>query len=291
MNKSFFKRPFYNIAGKISKVMRDFQKSEDEKLIKIRNESWNQLFNGKESFTFSLNKDIKINLYKDSVLSKLIFDGFETAETEFICSVLQEGDIFVDVGANIGLFSLIASKFVGPEGLVICFEPSPTTFDRLVENVNQNCLENIDLRNIGLSNSSGELTFYISENGYDAWNSFAPGQDNKLQRSIQVPVSTLDKELSGIDKSRVKVIKIDVEGWEKFVLYGGQAFLKEYSPIVIVEFTEENTFNAGYPVYDLYDIMENYGYSWHIIKNGRLIKEKKKLHYPYINLVAIKTKN
>jgi hypothetical protein len=77
MNRNFFKRPFYNIAGKISKIMRDFQKYEDDKLIRDRNESWNQLFIGKEFFKFNLNNDVNINLYKDSILSKLIYDGFE----------------------------------------------------------------------------------------------------------------------------------------------------------------------------------------------------------------------
>jgi hypothetical protein len=83
-------------------------------------------------------------------------------------------------------------------------------------------------------------------------------------------------------------VKIDVEGWEKFVLYGGKDFLVNYNPIVMVEFTEENTFNAGYPVYDIYDIMQDFGYVWYGINNGELVKKEKKLHYPYDNLIAIK---
>ena len=288
MNKNFFKRPLYNIAGKISKLMRNFQKNEDDKVIRALNESWNQLFVGKEFFKFNLNKDVAINLYKDSILSKYIYDGFETTETDYVSSVLKKGDIFLDIGANIGLFSLLASKIVGDEGAVICFEPSPSTFTRLAENVQLNNFKNIDLRNIGLSDKCAELKFYVSDNGYDAWNSFAPSQDNKLEKSIQVPVSTLDIELKDVDKSRIKVVKIDVEGWEKFVLKGGADFFVNHNPIVLVEFTEENTFNAGYSVHELYDIMEDFGYVWHTIENGKLIVETKKLHYPYNNLIAIK---
>lgn len=288
MNKSFFKRPFYNMAGKISKIMRDFQRYQDEKIIEDLNQSWKNLFKGKDFFEFALNKEVKINLYKDSVLSRLIYDGFEKEETDYVKSVLKNGDIFIDVGTNIGLFSLIASKMVGDKGKIICFEPSPSTFSRLIENVQLNDFINIDLRNIGLSDAIEEMTFYVSENGYDAWNSFAPSQDNKLGSSIVVPVSTLDIELKEIDKSKIKLIKIDVEGWEKFVLYGGKDFFVKFSPIVMVEFTEENTFNAGYHVHEIYDIMKDFGYVWYTIKNEKLILETKKLHYPYNNLVAIK---
>lgn len=288
MNKNFFKRPFYYTAGKISKIMSDFQKKQDDKIIQTSNESWNRLFNENSFFEFNLNSNVKINLYKDSVLSRLIYDGFEKEETDYLTSVLSEGDIFVDIGANIGLFSLIASKIVGNNGLVISFEPSPITFNRLIENVKLNNLNNIDSRNIGLSNVKDELTFYVSDNGYDAWNSFAPSQDNKLESSIRVLVSPLDAELQNIEKSKIKLIKIDVEGWEKFVLKGGSEFFVNYSPIVMAEFTEENTFSAGYAVHEIYDIMKDFGYEWYTIFKGELILETKRLHYPYNNLIAIK---
>lgn len=288
MNKNFFKRPFYNIAGKISKIMRDFQRIQDDKVTKIVNESWSKLFKDNDFFEFKLNNDVKINLYRDSVLSRLIYDGFEKVETDYLSSVLAKGDVFIDIGANVGLFGLLASPIVGADGLVVCFEPSPLTFKRLEENVELNKFENIDIRNIGLSNSSGNLSFFVSQNGYDAWNSFAPSQDNKLESSIRVPVSTLDIELKDIDKSKIKLVKIDVEGWEKFVLYGGKDFLVKYNPIVMVEFTEENAFNAGYAVHEIYDLMQVFGYVWYTIKNGELIAETKKLYYPYNNLIAIK---
>ncbi len=286
--KFFFKRPFYTIAGKIINWMRDFQKHQDDKIIVKNNESWNRLFNNDDFFEFNLNNDVKINLYRDSILSKLIYEGFEKDEINYLTKTLKKNDFFVDIGANVGLFSLIASKIVGIEGKVLCFEPAPLTFSRLDENVKLNNFNNIEIRNIGLSDTKGELTFYVSNNGYDAWNSFAPSQDNKLESSIQVPVSTLDIELKDIDKSKIKLMKIDVEGWEKYVLNGGKDFFMNYNPIVMVEFTEENTFNAGYPVYDIYNIMQDFGYVWHKISNGELFKVEKKLHYPYDNLIAFK---
>ncbi len=287
--KFFFKRPFYTIAGKIINLMRDFQKHQDDKIIKAADESYNLLFGNNDFFEYNLENYIKINLYKESILSRLIYNGFEKDETDYVVSILSEGDIFIDVGANIGLFSLIASKKVGDKGLVISFEPSPTTFIRLVENVKLNNFNNIELRNIGLSDKADELTFYISQNGHDAWDSFAPRQDDRIEKEIKILSSSLDFELDSINKSLIKLIKIDVEGWEKFVLLGGKDFFINYNPIVMVEFTDENTFNAGYSVHEIYDLMQNWGYVWYCIVNGKLVKEIKKLYYPYTNLIAIKS--
>lgn len=288
MMKIFFKRPLYNIAGKISNLMKRYRSYEDRKVKRVQDEFWNNLFNNEKYFKYNLDKDIQINLYKDSILSRLIYEGFEKEETDFLQIFLNEGDTFIDIGANVGLFTLLAAKKVGSKGSVICFEPAPITFERLTENVELNNFRNIDFRNIGLSDEIGELTFHISDNGFDAWNSFAKSTDNNLAKSIIVPTSTLNFELKNVDKSKIKLIKIDVEGWEKFVLRGGRDLFIEFNPAVMVEFTEVNTFNAGYPVYEIYDLMESFGYSWYIIKDGNLVKEAKKIHYPYNNLIAMK---
>lgn len=287
MKKNIFDRILYKLAGKIAQKMREIQLYQDKKGIKWENESWDKFFTNGYSFEHTLLKDLKINLYKDSVLSKLIYYDFEKEETNYVSSVLKKGDIFIDIGANVGLFSLIASKAVGSTGKVISFEPSPSTFKRLDQNIQLNNLSTIDHRNIGLSDKTDELVFFVSKTGYDAWNSFARREDI-LEDSILVPVSTIDLELKEVDKSKIKLIKIDVEGWEKFVLFGGRDLFMNYNPIVMVEFSEENTFNAGYPVYEIYDIMKDFGYEWHTIKAGELIPAPKKLRYNYENLVAVK---
>jgi FkbM family methyltransferase len=207
-------------------------------------------------------------------------------------SLLNNDDIFVDVGSNIGLFSLIASKYVGANGKVICFEPDPVSFRRLAENISMNNFDNLDIRNMGLSNEQGELEFHIYNNGHDAWNSFARDEELNSDNSITVSVSSLDHELENIDKNRIKVIKIDVEGWEKFVLIGGQNFFKEFDPVVLMEFTDVNAFNAGYGIHELFDIMTNWGYVWYRLeKNNTLKQEIKQFRYPFVNLIAIKPKD
>ena len=251
---------------------------------------WKNYFLNDNKFIFKLRHNISIYLYNDSVLARLIYEGFEKNEIDYIEKSLNNGDIFVDIGANIGLFSLIASQLVGEKGKVISFEPSPITFNRLQENINLNKFSNIEVVNKGISDNVGKLSINLYEEGFDAWNSFAPpsANFNRPSKKIDVEVNTLDSELKRIDKNKIKIIKIDVEGWEKFVLLGAEDILTNYSPIIMMEFTESNTFSAGYMVQDLYDILVAKGYIWHEIINGELHPSPKKLHYPYNNLIAIK---
>lgn len=253
----------------------------------LKEQEWLNHFKEKESFIHDIDGKTKIILYKDSVLSKPIFEGFEVDEIEFMQMFLKEGDTFIDIGANIGLFSLMASGIVGDSGKVICYEPSPTTFTRLQENISLNNFRNIEARNIGLSDTNGILKLNISESGYEAWNTFAGNsQDNYFQKAVEVNVSALDDELTGIDKSKISLLKIDVEGWEKFVLKGASRFFSDYSPVLMIEFTEANTFSAGYLVQDIYDMLQEIGYSWISFREGKLFPAEKKLHYPYENLIA-----
>ena len=95
---------------------------------------WNNKFNGSSYFDHKTSS-FKIRLFRDSVLSKLIYNGFENDEVSFTAKFLRKGDTFFDIGANIGLFSLTASNVVGNEGKIFSFEPSPKTFSRLKSNI------------------------------------------------------------------------------------------------------------------------------------------------------------
>lgn len=272
------------LNARTGRLINELTKKEE----KAQDKAWNDLFTDKSSFVHTFEEDIKINLYKDSILARWMFSGFEKDEAIFLKSVLRKGDVFVDAGSNIGYFSLPAAKFVGQEGKVIAFEPSPVTFKRLEENIRLNGFGNVMAVNKGLSDSEGELKLNISESGYDAWNTFASATDNKFQASLSVKVSTLDNELKNVDKSRISLIKIDVEGWEKFVMLGGRDLFTNFSPAVMVEFTEANTYAAGYFVQEVYDILSGWGYQWFRFANGELSPEERKLHYPYDNLIATK---
>jgi len=276
------------------RVLNLYIKNYNKKLEKRKDEEWNSHFKEDIKYKFKLNDSLFIYLFQDSVLSKFIYKGFEETELLFIRRYLNEDDIFIDIGANIGLFSLHAAQVIGKKGKVIAFEPTPVTYSRLLLNVSLNHFnEIVTCNNLGLSDKKGLLKMNISNNGYDAWNTFALPTETFFNEQIDVPVETLDNYLSdhNISISNISFIKVDVEGWEAYVIRGASNFLKNKdAPSLLVEFTEENAFAAGTNCYELYDLIKSFGYNWYTydsIKN-QLIPEHKRMHYPYNNLIAIK---
>ncbi|HQN16557.1 MAG TPA: FkbM family methyltransferase [Bacteroidales bacterium] len=252
---------------------------------------WKSLFQTSDNFEHILEDDVRIILFRDSILCRLIYFGFEQIEISFVKKFLRSGDVFIDIGSNVGLYSLNASKIIGAEGKIYAIEPTPITFNRLLQNINLNKFENIVPLNIGLSKSKTFMDFNISDDGHDAWNSFASLPEQFSSKKINVEVNTLDSLISENNIKNISLIKLDVEGWEKFVLEGSSNLLKQdNSPTFIVEFTETNAFSAGYYLGEIFDLMNHYGYEWYSYnhESNVLQKEIKKLHYPYENLIATK---
>ncbi|MBB3188404.1 FkbM family methyltransferase [Microbacter margulisiae] len=242
-------------------------------------------------FQHKLDDNIKIILYKDSLLCKYIYFSFEETEIMFLRKFLSPGDCFYDIGANIGLYTLYAANIVGIQGTVYAFEPAPSTFSRLEKNIQLNSYSNVILENIGLSNSKEILPFHLSTNGYDAWNSFANLNELNNSNITNVHTITLDEYDETNQIQHIDLMKIDVEGWELNVLKGASKLLASTeAPVLLVEFTETNAFAAGYYCGELFDYVKSFGYNWYSYDKdtNRLQLQEKKLHYPYENIIAIK---
>ena len=254
---------------------------------------WNSRKDKNEYFTFTLQRKIKINLYFDSVLCLLIYcDNFEWRERQFLNDYLRSGDIFVDIGANIGLFTLIASFRVGDNGKVYSFEPCLKTFQRLVGNVELNRMNNVKCSQMALSDRPGQIQMNLALDGYDAWNSLAQPTAGssfatEMVRAVRWDDFVREHNLMG----RVNLMKIDVEGWESHVLSGGiETFSRQDAPVLQVEFTDQASQSAGTSCQALYRQLEEFGYRMFLYdeKQKRIIPDPMRDSYPYLNLFAIK---
>jgi FkbM family methyltransferase len=250
---------------------------------------WQEKFKSSDHIIHKLKEDIKIKLYKDSILSRLIYEGFENEEIDFLNAFLNEGDCFVDIGANVGLFSLYASR----TGSVIAFEPSQLTYGRLVENLELNGITNVKPYKLGLSDKDEMLELNISSNGHEAWNTFVPTTDNKFSLKEKVQVQAFDHFLreKSVDINRISLVKLDVEGFEINVLKGATDLLSgENAPAFLVEFTDDNAISAGNCCHELYKFLLRYNYIWYTYDpiRKKLEEEPMRLSYPYNNLIAIK---
>lgn len=176
--------------------------------------------------------------------------------------VLKRGDTFVDVGANLGFYTRMASSLVGDVGQVYAFEPMPAAY-RLLR-MNTSDLTNVTLHDDALSDREGVGEFFVRDHG-DASSLLSDG----LGRPIQVGLNTLDRKLSCTESGsmRVDFIKIDVEGAELSVLRGATKTIQAHQPVVYFEFLSIYAAQYGFTYADFAEFFKPFDYSLHWINH------------------------
>ena len=146
-----------------------------------------------------------------------------------VCHTLKPGAIVLDIGANIGSFTLLASKLVGEQGKVIAVEPVPSNVECLRLMCERNKLGNVEVVAAAVGESPGTLTLHIDPHigGHSAKKEFTT-------RSVDVPVTTIDALVAERGLSRVDLIKMDVEGMEAEALKGAALTIRTLRPRLAV---------------------------------------------------------
>jgi FkbM family methyltransferase len=152
---------------------------------------------------------------------------YDYDEMHFLSRYLQPGDAVVDVGANIGIYTLLAASLVGDGGKVLSFEPGRVAFARLEENVRRNRLSQVEAICAAISERPGRLRFFQR---CDLTNRLAAASDEAGAEGIEdVTCITLDTALAG---TRFAFGKIDIEGAETMAFRGAQQILHQANPPV-----------------------------------------------------------
>ena len=204
-------------------------------------------------------KRMWLNLVDRHVSMGCLVGVWEPDETRFVRATLKPGQTFVDVGANLGWFSLVASECVGPAGRVHAFEPQARIFPYLARTIAENgLLGRILPYEMALSDhwGSGEMAWSpTSANTGRAWLTPVPSPTGSLG---VVRVGVLDDIMAGV---RVDFLKIDVEGAEGLVLRGARRILKESRPVVMIELLPARLPQiSGVPVETIFDLFRELGY-------------------------------
>jgi FkbM family methyltransferase len=148
------------------------------------------------------------------------FGLWEPPLTQFLSRRLQPGDVFVDVGANIGYFSLLAAKLVGDEGGVVAIEPSPTVHAALEDNLRLNGVCNVRAVRSGASDRRRTLALYLGPEDNLGGTTTSQGVTEGARFECEIEVLPLVDLLAKDELERARVIKIDVEGMEWEVMGG-----------------------------------------------------------------------
>lgn len=169
-----------------------------------------------------------INLIKTLILR----NDFEPKMVKLFQTLIKKDDVVIDVGANIGCTSILFGELANQ---VISFEPSPTTFNLLQQNIKQSGLENITLLNSALGSNPG-----VSEITYAESNRSGGFISNKTTITTghvteQIEIEKLDNIIHDLNISKLDFMKIDVEGFEKEVIEGARDTINKFQPIIVLE--------------------------------------------------------
>jgi FkbM family methyltransferase len=188
---------------------------------------------------------------------------------KLIRQYLCHGDTFIDVGANIGYLSLLASTIVGEQGVVFAFEPDPRAVVQFKRNMTLNRIGNVILLAKACSDNDGRIALHVARQ-LD-WSTALPEiRGLEIESQVEVDRCSLDSmahELWGMQKP--KLIKIDVEGYEPVVLRGATEIIRAQRTIFIIEVNHQRLSDGGFSIIDICGPFKDLGYVMHWIVEKR----------------------
>jgi len=204
-------------------------------------------FRGLKNYAYSNLKSSQImindyNMILDShdSFNLSLKNSYEPIETELIKQKIKNDDVVIDVGSNIGYYTLLFASKIGPQGHVFSFEPAPENSKILKSNVALNNFQNVTVEEFAVSNKSGKVDLYLADEGIGQHRIH---ESRFGKSSISVKMISIDEYLS--EKSqKIDFVKIDVEGAEYDVLKGMENILNvnpsielllEFNPINLIE--------------------------------------------------------
>lgn len=205
---------------------------------------------------------------KDSL--GLSFNGFfEPKETEVVKKEIKKNDVVIDIGANIGYYTLIFAQLVGPKGKVVAFEPDPANFELLKKNVLVNKYENVILENKAVSNKNGNLKLFLSTKNNGMHRTYPSKWCNE---SIEINSIRLENYFSNEEK--IDFVKLDIEGAEYDALMGMKSIIKNNKELVVfTEFVPSSLEEHGTNPEDVLDFFLNEEFKIFRINDDTGIKE------------------
>jgi FkbM family methyltransferase len=196
--------------------------------------------------------------------------GFKELEREKLFSLLKADDVVIDVGANMGEFSLKVSRLVGNGGRVISFEPDPVNYQRLKTNFsfNPQLAARVKVHNVGLGEFPGTVNLSVVNESNRGMNRVVKDAVNFNSISI----NTLDNVLLPEQLTKVDWIKIDVEGFEMNVLKGAEHTIQQFKPSLFIELDDKNLQEQNSSASELVNWLIERGYFVTIARTGTELK-------------------
>jgi FkbM family methyltransferase len=204
----------------------------------------------------------------DWIQQNLYFLGeYEKAELKAIAQFLKEDGVFIDIGANIGLYTLYASQVTNKNARIISFEPFSENFKTLSQNIALNDLSNVRLEKIAIGEKDGMVNLYYDEQDKNLGMVSTKPLEKGLKEEVKVV--TLDSYLKDKAIAKIDLIKIDIEGFEYSALLGMKNTLATFYPTLLIEILNHNVSSGQDSNCD--SLLNDLGYKKYFIDdNGKL---------------------
>lgn len=200
---------------------------------------------------------------------RILYLAGEQYEPELVHldKLLKTGHTMIDVGANIGVYTIVGSTLVGEHGRVISIEPATQAYADLIENVQLNGFQNIIPLNLAIADFDGEAKLRVcADTSRNALGSDAADSDYE-----KVKVARLDQLVQDHQVSQVDLIKLDIEGAEELALRGAMDLLHRFRPILIMEANNSLQHSHKVSVGGVLNILTELGYSFFVVSNNELV--------------------
>ncbi len=246
-------------------------------------------------YVVPLGDKLKITIPQSGAGALIYYKGLSEPEiADFVMSFLEPGMVFFDIGAHIGEYALLGADAVGELGEVHAFEPQPSLFPLMQENVKINCFKNVVLNQMAVNDKAGEVEFEIfGESSVSSIRKQVAHNENT--KIVKVAATSLDEYWSQTER-KIDLIKVDVEGAEKFVFQGAEKLLNlptAMAPTWIFEYSLTSYAGFNYHPQELLNLLQRHGFQIFEISGTRQIREFDPTHTTsgFINLIATKDKN
>lgn len=216
--------------------------------------------------------NLRLRFRVEDAIGRRIFKrgSYEEDLTAYITRriAFEEGSVFVDVGANIGWYSLTVARAAKARISILAFEPDPLSFRLLSENIRLNGCDAVRAVQQAVSDAETIMTLYLYANKNRGRHSLLPIND---EGTVEVRTTSLDAFLDreGIDPRKVAFVKIDVEGYEYHVLNGARRLL-DTVPAMLCEYSPGYMRRGGIDPEALIALLREKNYLPHALRNGEL---------------------
>ena len=195
---------------------------------------------------------------EDDIFDLSINKIWEPNETSIVKKNVHTGDVVLDIGANIGYYTLLLAQLVGPSGKVYAFEPDPKNFELLEKNVDINNYKNVILIQKAVSNCNEKTKLFLSKDR--AQNRIFDSSNDGMSNNIEVETITLDEFFKDFAQT-INFIKMDVEGTEFRVIQGMLLLLHKTPKIkILTEFFPNLINKSGVKPIDYVNLLSNEGF-------------------------------